>query len=78
MYHRPVQRAFRKAGSETRLVHPFASRHYRLPDSADIKTDDKDLEGIFRAAINGFGLLEPAWDETYRQLQLLARHLIAS
>src|SRR5688500_16522577 len=36
-YHRPVQQAFRKAGSETRLVHPFASRHYRLPDSADIK-----------------------------------------
>ena len=26
-YHRPVQRAFRKAGSETRLVHPFASNH---------------------------------------------------
>src|SRR5271157_1460443 len=24
-YHRPVQRAFRQAGSETRLVHPFAS-----------------------------------------------------
>jgi len=48
-YHRIVQRAFRKAGSETRLVHPFASRHYRLPDSADIKTDDKDLAGIFRA-----------------------------
>lgn len=73
-YHRPVQRAFRKAGSETRLVHPFASRHYRLPGSADIKTDDKDLESIFRAAVNGFGLLEPTWDETYQQLQLLARH----
>jgi transposase len=73
-YHRPVQRAFRKAGSETRLVHPFASRHYRLPGSADIKTDDKDLEGIFRAAVNGFGLLEPPWDETYQRLQLLARH----
>jgi len=73
-YHRPVQRAFRKAGSETRLVHPFASRHYRLPASADIKTDDKDLEGIFRAAINGFGLLEPVWNETYQRLQLLARH----
>ena len=28
-YHRPVQRAFRRAGSETRLVHPFASHHYR-------------------------------------------------
>ena len=73
-YHRPIQRAFRKAGSETRLVHPFASRHYRLPAHADSKTDDHDLEGIFRAAINGFGLAEPEWDDTYRQLQLLARH----
>ncbi len=58
-YHRPVQRAFRKAGGETRLVHPFASRHYRLPAHADSKTDDHDLEGIFRATVNGFGLLEP-------------------
>jgi transposase len=73
-YHRPVQRAFRQAGSETRLVHPFASRHYRLPAHADSKTDDHDLEGIFRAAANGFGLLEPEWDETYRHLQVLARH----
>jgi transposase len=73
-YHRPVQRAFRKAGSETRLVHPFASRHYRLPAHADSKTDDHDLEGIFRAAVNGFGLLEPQWDETYGKLQVLARH----
>ncbi len=73
-YHRPVQRAFRQAGSETRLVHPFASRHYRQPSSPDIKTDDKDLEAIFRAAVNGFGLLEPPPDETYQRLQLLARH----
>ena len=73
-YHRPPQRAFRKAGSETRLVHPFASRHYRQPSHADTKTDDNDLEGIFRAAVNGFGLLEPVWDETYLRLQLLARH----
>jgi transposase len=73
-YHRPVQRAFRKAGSETRLVHPFASRHYRLPAHADSKTDDHDLEGIFRATVNGFGLIEPEWDEHYRQLQIVARH----
>jgi transposase len=69
-----VQRAFRQAGSETRLVHPFASRHYRLPASADTKTDDVDLEAIFRAAVNGFGRVEPAGDPTYQQLQLLARH----
>jgi transposase len=73
-YHRPVQRAFRRAGSETRLVHPFASRHFRQPASADTKTDDKDLEAIFRAAVNGYGLLEPAWNKTYQRLQLLARH----
>jgi transposase len=73
-YHRPVQRAFRRTGSETRLVHPFASRHYRMPAHGDVKTDDHDLEGIFRAAINGFGLLEPVRDETYLRLQLLSRH----
>jgi len=73
-YHRPIQRAFRKAGVETRLVHPFASKHYRQPAHGDNKTDDHDLEAIFRAAVNGFGLLEPKWDDTYRQLQLFARH----
>jgi transposase len=73
-YHRPVQRAFRQAGSETRLVHPYASRHYRVLEHGDCKTDDHDLEGIFRAAVNGFGLLEPTWDEIYLRLQLLARH----
>ncbi|MEA1952498.1 MAG: transposase [Planctomycetota bacterium] len=73
-YHRPIQRAFRQAGFETRLVHPFASSHYRLPAHGDNKTDDHDLEAIFRAAVNGFGLLEPEWDEIYLQMQLLARH----
>src|SRR5487761_1574618 len=73
-YHRPVQRAFRRAGSETRLVHPFASKHYRQPSHGDTKTDDIDLEAIFRATVNGFGLLEPVWDESYSRLQLLARH----
>jgi hypothetical protein len=72
-YHRPIQRAFRQAGSETRLVHPFATRHYRQPASPDTKTDDKDLEAIFRAAVNGFGLLEPPPDETYQRLQILGR-----
>ena len=74
IYHRPIQRAFRDAGCETRLVDPFASKHYRLPADGDNKTDDNDLEGIFRAAVNGFGLLEPIWDEVYRHLQLLCRH----
>lgn len=73
-YHRLVQRAFRKAGSEVRLVHPFASCHYRLPAHGDVKTDDNDLQAIFRAAANGFGLTEPAWDDRSLRLQLLARH----
>jgi len=73
-YHKPVQRAFRAAHSETRLVHPFASHHYRQPASPDTKTDDKDLESIFRAAVNGFGLLEQPLDETYSRLQILERH----
>ena len=73
-YHLVVMRAFRDAGFETRLVHPFASNHYRAAEYGDIKTDDHDLVGIFRAAVNGFGLVEQAWGETYRTLQLLVRH----
>lgn len=72
-YHRPVQRAFRKAGFETRIVHPFASSHYRAPENADVKTDDNDLAAIFRAAVNGFGLLEKPVDNVYRELQILSR-----
>ena len=74
VYHKPVQRAFRAAGSETRLVHPFATNQYRQAASPDVKTDDRDLEAIFRAAVNGFGLLEPLPDETYSRLQILVRH----
>jgi transposase len=73
-YHRPVQDAFRTAGYETRLVHPFASRHFRQPADPADKTDETDLAGIFRAAVNGFGLVEPIWPDEYQQLQLLARH----
>ena len=73
-YHKVVMRAFRDAGFETRLVHPFASTHYRTAEHGDLKTDDHDLVGIFRAVVNGFGLVEPIWSDTYRNLQLLARH----
>jgi transposase len=72
-YHRPVQRAFRAAGFETRLVHPFTSKQYRQPADADTKTDDTDLAAIFRAGTHGFGLLEPAWPDTYLTLQLRRR-----
>lgn len=73
-YHKPVQRAFREAGFETRLVHPFASSHYRLPEHGDVKTDDHDLAAIFRAAVNGFGLVEQPADPIHCELQILARH----
>ncbi len=68
-YHRPVQRAYAAAGFEARIVHPSISRHFRQAGSYDIKTDPTDLEGIFRAAINGFGLQQPTWDPLYTALQ---------
>ena len=74
VYHRPVQHALRKAGFDTRIVHPFASSHYRKPLHPDLKTDDHDLEAIFHAAINGYGLAILPVDETYKSLQALARH----
>jgi transposase len=73
-YHRPVQRAFRAAGFETRLVHPFTSKQYRQPADPENKTDDTDLAAIFRAGTQGFGLLEPVWPEVYQTLQMLRRH----
>lgn len=74
IYHRPVQRALRKAKFDTRVVHPFASKHYRKPLHPDMKTDDNDLEAIFHAAINGYGLAILPVNETYQSLQLLSRH----
>src|SRR5580765_6714375 len=37
-YHRPVQRAFRDAGFETRIVHPFASSQFRKVEHPGDKT----------------------------------------
>ena len=74
-YHRPVKRAFAAAGFDTRVVHPAISRHYRQAAEYDTKTDRTDTEaGIFRAAINGFGLQEAPRDPTYAALQFWARH----
>jgi transposase len=72
-YHRPLQDAFRRAAFETRLVHPFASKQFRLPADPGNKTDDTDLAAIFRAAVNGFGLLQPDWSLVYLEIQQLAR-----
>jgi transposase len=73
-YHRPVQRAATAAGFEARIVHPLASQQFRLPADPGNKTDDTDLGAIQRAAVNGFGLIEPVLDETHTQLRLLVRH----
>lgn len=73
-YHRPIQRAFRDARFETRLVHPFTSKQYRQPADPGNKTDDTDLAAIFRATTHGFGLLEPTWPDAYGAIQLLRRH----
>jgi transposase len=73
-YHRPVKRAYAAAGFDTRTVHPCVSRYFREVGSYDTKTDPTDLEGIFRAAINGFGLQEPPADPLFTALQMWARH----
>jgi transposase len=72
-YHGPIQRAFVAAGSEVRIVHPFTTKQFRLPADPGNKTDDTDLSANHRAAVNGFGLLEPEPEPVYVQLQLLAR-----
>lgn len=73
-YHRPVQRAFRAAGFDTRVVHPFTAKQYRQPADPDDKTDDHDLAAIFHATTQGFGLCEPVWPDHYLSLQILRRH----
>jgi transposase len=74
IYHKPVQKAFRKAGWDTRLVHPFASKHYRESLHPDKKTDDNDLEAIFHAAVKGYGLTTLPVGEVYQSLQAVSRH----
>jgi transposase len=73
-YHGPIQRAFANAGSEVRIVHPFATKQFRQPADPGNKTDDTDLSAIFRATVNGFGLIEHVPDPVFVRLQLLARH----
>jgi transposase len=73
-YHLAPFRAFAEAPFDARVVHPSISRHFRQASAFDNKTDDTDLEGIFRAAVNGFGLKETPWDPVFTALQLWARH----
>jgi transposase len=74
IYHKPISRAFRQAGFDTRIVHPFASNHYRNSLHPDLKTDDHDLEAIFQAAVNGYGLASLPVSEVYQSLQAVSRH----
>jgi transposase len=73
-YHLAPKRAFAKAGFETRVVHPFATKQYRMPADPGIKTDGTDLNAQHRAAVAGFGLCEFELESPYRELQLRARH----
>lgn len=73
-FHMPVKRAFAAAGFETRIVHPFAVKQYRLPADPGNKTDHTDLFAQHRAVISGFGLTEPVLDEIHRTLRILIRH----
>ena len=73
-YHLPPKRAFANAGFETRIVHPFATKQYRMPADPDNKTDENDLYAQHRAAVAGFGLCEFELEPPYRDLQLRARH----
>jgi transposase len=73
-YHLPPKRAFARAGFETRVVHPFATKQYRTPADPGNKTDETDLYAQHRAAAAGFGLCEWELEPPYRDLQLRARH----
>ncbi|HEV7225695.1 MAG TPA: transposase [Pirellulales bacterium] len=73
-YHLPPKRAFASAGFETRVIHPFATKQYRVPADPGNKTDETDLYAQHRAAVAGFGLCELELEPPYRELQLRARH----
>jgi transposase len=73
-YYLPPKRAFARAGFETRVVHPFATKQYRMPADPGNKTDENDLYAQHRAAVAGFGLRELELEPPYRDLQLRARH----
>lgn len=73
-YHRLIQRAFSKAGFEVRVVHPFATKQYRMPADPGNKTDPTDLFAQHRAAVAGFGLCEFPLPPLYQSLQLQVRH----
>ena len=74
LYYLPPKRAFAGAGFETRVVHPFVTKQYRVPADPGNKTDETDLHAQHRAAVAGFGLREFELESPYRELQLRVRH----
>ena len=72
--HLIPKRAFAKAGFEVRVIHPFATKQYRMPADPGNKTDETDLYAQHRAAVAGFGLCEFELESPYRELQLRGRH----
>jgi transposase len=73
-YHRIVQRTFAAANFETRIIHPFVTKQYRLPVDPGNKTDDTDLLAMHRATVTGCALLEVSRDLAWTNLQLIIRH----
>ena len=73
-YHHAVKNVFAKAGFDTRMVHPYATKQFRQPADPDQKSDDTDLAAMRCAAVNGFALIETKLSEDWRQLQLCIRH----
>lgn len=73
IYHRPVLAAFRKAGFDAREVHSYTSAHFRKTLHPNEKTDDHDLEAIFQAVCNGFGLTITPPQPIYQALQQYVR-----
>jgi transposase len=72
-YHLIPKRAFAKAGFETRIVHPFATKQLRTPAAPGNNTDENDLFAQHRDSV-GFGLCEWDLESPYREMQLRARH----
>ena len=50
-YYLAPKRAFADARFETRFVHPFATRQYRMPADPGNETDETDLYAQHRAAV---------------------------
>jgi transposase len=74
IFHLLPKRAFAKAGFETRVIHPFATKQFRMPANPGNKTDETDLHAQHRAAVAGFGLREIELESPYRELQVRIRH----